>query len=438
MYRNRVFRTVILPLMVALVATGALYFVTSSGATQRAQPNVQTGAVVVAMRPIPPRTVISADMVALQEMPSAYIAPGAVRSLNDCVGRIALVPLASGEILMSTNVTSEIPGSTSLSYAITPGKRAMTVQVDEISGVAGFPEIGDHIDVYVTMTSTGGERRVRLVLEDLMILAVGQDSLASQSSEPRELRGFTSVTLEVTPEQAAVIASAENQGRLRFVLRSVLDDACIGEFELPGTALTQATKAISLSQERRISFDLRIVEVDPEVLAGLGYGDLSGSVACVSGWVVDQLDASLQAGRGKVLHHTTLSTSNRIGVTYKLTGGARASDAAPGTAGTPYGVTVGLGPAYYGQAFVNIDIIAQMQTADVPSDGGSPSGRTTALTSFHRVPTGDGLLVLGLISPEEIPSPREGVTRMVLPGGRVSEALASGSRVLVVVIKPSV
>jgi pilus assembly protein CpaB len=437
MYRNRMFRTVVLPLVVAFVATAALYFVIGSGRTGPTQTGVQTGQVAVAMRPIPARTVITGDMVAMQDVPLQYIAGGTLRSLGGCVGRIALVPLAAGEILMDSNVTADQPTSAGLSYAIVPGKRAMTIQVDEISGVAGFPQVGDRLDVFLALTSTGGEKRARLVLEDLLILAVGQESMLDPVGQPEELRAYTSVTLEVTPEEAATLALAETLGRLRLVLRSVLDDRTIGEFEMPSATLLQPVRGIMLNPERRVSFDLRVAEIDHTVLAGLGYGDLSGSVVRASGWLLGQLDASLQAGKGRVIQQATLGTNNRIGVTYQFTAGARAKDAAPGTPGTPYGITVWLRPSYLGQPFVNLDVVAQMQTADVDADGGPPSGRSTTLTDFERVPSGDGLLVLGLLSPSDVVASREGVTRMVLPGS-LSDLVISGARVLIVVIAPSV
>ncbi len=129
--------------------------------------------------------------------------------------------------------------SSSLAYSILPGMRAITVEVDQFSGIAYLIQPGNHVDLIAELpapeekteeTSTTATPKTiiysMLLMEDRLVLAV--DSIMPGSgSKPLEdeTQPYTAVTIQVTPEQAAQISLVQATGSLNLVLRSPLDDA---------------------------------------------------------------------------------------------------------------------------------------------------------------------------------------------------------------------
>ena len=133
-----------------------------------------------------------------------------------------------------------------LSAVIAEGKRAITVRVNDVVGVAGFALPGNYVDVIV---STKDERKPKeeqniskIVLEQILVLAVGEEA-GRDDTKPKAVKA---VTLEVTPEQAEALDLARSVGQLSLVLRNQVDtvpvatqgitkDALLG-FEPPAPA----------------------------------------------------------------------------------------------------------------------------------------------------------------------------------------------------------
>ena len=107
-----------------------------------------------------------------------------------------------------------------LSGILEDGKRALTVKVDEVAGVAGFLHPGDHVDVLMDMAMKGeskSEHFSKTILHDISILTTGQ--IWEQKGENKPMVVNT-VTLELTPEQAEVLNLASNEGKIRLALRN--------------------------------------------------------------------------------------------------------------------------------------------------------------------------------------------------------------------------
>ena len=108
-----------------------------------------------------------------------------------------------------------------LSALLQEGRRAVTVKVNEIVGVAGFALPGNFVDVMVHTTDPQNQPISRIVLERIRVMAVAQDA-GAQDNKPRVVNA---VTLEVTPEQAERMDLARSVGTLSLVLRSQGDTA---------------------------------------------------------------------------------------------------------------------------------------------------------------------------------------------------------------------
>lgn len=181
-----------------------------------------TTRIVVAARDVEPGALLNDS--ALQEMawPTTSVPQGAIRDLRKVSGRVAGTSFVKGEPILEARLAPE--GATGgLSSAIQTGRRAISIQVNEIVGVAGYIRPGSRVDVMVN-TREGREKAVsKIVLENILVLATAQDDKRDQT-KPKVV---STVTLEVEPAQAEKIDLARNIGTLSLVLRNPLDKADI-------------------------------------------------------------------------------------------------------------------------------------------------------------------------------------------------------------------
>lgn len=178
---------------------------------------------------IPAQTVISLDMVELKEVPKDYVQPGYVTSKEECVGQLTISPISSGEQILLNKLTKT--GFT-LSSIIPIGKRALSISVDNITGVAGFINPGDSVDILNTFETLEGNRVMNYtvtLLQNVKVIAVGKrfkPIMKNSSSNNEEIldETFDSVTLALSPEEAELVTFATEKGKLRLTLRSKVDD----------------------------------------------------------------------------------------------------------------------------------------------------------------------------------------------------------------------
>jgi len=181
------------------------------------------GSIVVAAKPLAFGAVVTADNVSEIPWAATALPEGAFATKDDLLKdgrRVVLSPLAPNEPVLRSKTTG--PGERgSLSSLLQEGKRAVTVRVDDVRGVAGFILPGDFVDVVLIAEDSAARREnySEILLQNLKVLAV--DQLASERQEQPTVP--KAVTLEVTPEQAQKILLATNIGRLSLTLRRLTD-----------------------------------------------------------------------------------------------------------------------------------------------------------------------------------------------------------------------
>lgn len=180
--------------------------------------------VVVANVDIPQGGRIAAASLQLIDWPAGSMPPGAVADAKALEGRVARDAIARGEPVLESKLAP--PGTLGgLSAVVREGKRAMTVRVNDVVGVAGFALPGNYVDVLVNMQAGGSELSnaeasiSKIVLERILVLAVAQDSVVDDS-KPRVVNA---VTLELTPDQVEKLDLARSIGTLSLVLRNQVD-----------------------------------------------------------------------------------------------------------------------------------------------------------------------------------------------------------------------
>lgn len=187
--------------------------------------------VLIAQRALPTGTIITADALGFQQWPEelmqdAYFLDGEA-DVNQLLGTVVRHPVTAGEPVTQGSLVS--PGDRGfLAAALTPGMRAITVPVSANTGVAGFVFPGDRVDMLLTQTVQGADgtalKATETVLRNLRVLATDQMTDQQTVEGKTVVRGFKTVTLEVTPKIAEKIAVAQTIGTLSLALRSIADN----------------------------------------------------------------------------------------------------------------------------------------------------------------------------------------------------------------------
>ncbi len=146
---------------------------------------------------------------------------GSFQDAEQVLGRGVLVPIQANEPILESKLAPR-GGGTGLTSTIPEGKRAISVRVDDIVGVAGFVLPGTRVDVIL---SGSPERRnsveiSRVILENIEVLAAGQNLEKDANGKAQKVQV---ITLLVTPEQAQIVALAQNDGQIQLALRNPLD-----------------------------------------------------------------------------------------------------------------------------------------------------------------------------------------------------------------------
>lgn len=180
-----------------------------------------TVTVAVAERDLGVGTLIEPEDVRLVDWPAEAVPAGFSSSASDVVGRGLLTSVAENEPLLQRKLAGPESGG-GLHITIPEGKRAMSVRVDDVVGVAGFVLPGTRVDVVVTMDrdTQAGEPETEIVLQNLTVLSAGQSIETNPQGEPVEV---PVVTLAVDPEEAEKLAMAHSNGRIQLALRNPLD-----------------------------------------------------------------------------------------------------------------------------------------------------------------------------------------------------------------------
>ncbi len=180
--------------------------------------------VVVAAVALPAGKILNVDDLAKREMPAAYLPSGTlpVAELESVLGQQLLIPLAAGDALAMAHLSGH--GGQALASRLLNGTRAVTVPVDEVSSQAGLVRPGDQVDLLLAEEKTEGSARcvtVKPLLESLKVLATGAYQVdpsrgADELLQRRAELGisYSTMTLDVTPEQAQTLALALRVGDL--------------------------------------------------------------------------------------------------------------------------------------------------------------------------------------------------------------------------------
>jgi pilus assembly protein CpaB len=217
-------RQSMIALGVALVLGLIAVFMANSflnGTQERARLNGTTKVAVAAV-PLAYGTDITPDKIRFVDYPNSSLPTGAFTSAAMLMpagkpSRVALMPIGVNEPILPAKITGEGQGA-SIAALLPAGMRAATVRINDVSGVAGFIQPNDSVDVLITRSVAGADRSTQLtdvLLQNIRVIAIDQNAKNSDGT-PAVAR---TATLEVTPIDAQKLALAQEAGSLSLVLR---------------------------------------------------------------------------------------------------------------------------------------------------------------------------------------------------------------------------
>ncbi|MBU6497149.1 MAG: Flp pilus assembly protein CpaB [Rhodospirillales bacterium] len=236
-------------------------------------------AVLVAGRDLQAGSLLKPDDIGLVRMPTEKVPAGASldsqASRQQLIGSMVRRRLGAGETLLPADLLR--PGDHGfLAAVLGAGMRAVTIGVDAITGSAGLIWPGDKVDVLLTHQLEGpglapGKRvAAETVLQNVRVIAIDQQLVQGASPGSADSKPATTVTLEVTADDAERVSVAVRLGRLSLVVRSARptppDDK-----PNPGPAITWAGDVSpALNSDTKV-LTPNVVKVYPGNAAGTEY-----------------------------------------------------------------------------------------------------------------------------------------------------------------------
>lgn len=183
-----------------------------------------TSRVAVAVVPLDYGVEITPDKVRFANLPNAALPEGAYTQINELFPngqkRVALRRMEVNEPILKSKISGEGQNA-SIAALLPDGKRAAAVRINDVSGVAGFVQPNDSVDVLITRQDPrSAAQRTDVLLQNTRVLAIDQTA-KNPDGTPMVAK---SATLEVDPLDAQKLALAQQVGSLSLVLRKPGDD----------------------------------------------------------------------------------------------------------------------------------------------------------------------------------------------------------------------
>lgn len=204
----------LLAVLLSIICAGLVYSYLSGADKKKA---AETAPVVVSTMDIAVGTELKAEMLKVVLMPKDLIQAEAVDNLQGAIGKRLRMPVSSGDQITRKrfNADNSMGGFIGV---IPKDMRAMTIGVDEVSGVAGFIRPAEFVDiVYTKSENQNSAPSGELLLQKVLVLAVGHTDITGDKGKKQE--SVRSITLAVDPRDAVRLRLAQQEGKITFLLR---------------------------------------------------------------------------------------------------------------------------------------------------------------------------------------------------------------------------
>jgi pilus assembly protein CpaB len=154
--------------------------------------------------------------------PADAVPAGSFTDPKDLVGRGLIQSMVQNEAVLPAKL-APVGSGAGLPPVIPEGKRAVSVRVNDVVGVAGYVLPGTHVDVLATISPTNQDTDMtsKVVLTNVLVLASG--TKIEQDVENNKPISVSVVTLMVDPLEAERLTLASTEGKIQLALRNPLD-----------------------------------------------------------------------------------------------------------------------------------------------------------------------------------------------------------------------
>jgi len=207
-------------LLFALVISSIFYQMTArAGGPKRSEPTDQRD-LVVAARPLSVGTTVKPADIKLAKVPTVGFPKGAFSKPEEVIDRPVVSNILIDEPILEGRLAARGSGL-GLAPIIPVGMRAVTVRVNDVTGISGFVLPGMRVDILVTGRPPSMDGTVTVTpLQNMLVLSAGTNVQPDQRGNAIPA---ATVTLLATPEQAETLTLANNEGRIQLVLRNGSD-----------------------------------------------------------------------------------------------------------------------------------------------------------------------------------------------------------------------
>ncbi len=191
----------------------------------------ETATIPVASRDILPGETISENMITEIKVPESDLLNMGIRNIGDISGKIAKEKIIKGESIPDERLLQD--GETHLPFLIPEGKRAISIAIDEFSGVADLIKPNDFVDIYVTVEEKVIDMKDSkivhpktsiLLLQNIQVIAVSKEVL-KKKNEREDVPEEYAVTVAVKPSDGEKLVLGEEMGNIKLALRGIGDDS---------------------------------------------------------------------------------------------------------------------------------------------------------------------------------------------------------------------
>ncbi len=236
-------------LFVGVVATASVYQLVVRRTPMGTGEGVTTVPVVVAASEISEGMLLSAPMLRVRPYMQEAVPRGAFTDIDSLAGRVARLPIFPGEAVLESKLAAVGAGA-GLEVKIHPGNRAMAIPVNDHVGISGLIQPNSRVDVLVTLRPdrNRSQRMAKVFLQNIRVLSVGQQMIRGDDGDPIAAK---TVTLELTPAEAEMLAVAMNEGVLHLALRGFADSDSIRTTGATPLHVLAAANRIQTPRRRR-------------------------------------------------------------------------------------------------------------------------------------------------------------------------------------------
>lgn len=184
----------------------------------------------------------------VREIPESYVDNNVLLMSNyaSALGQELAFDVEPGKQLLWAHLEG---GRTATFSGLVPeGARALTVRVDEINSISGFLQPKDKIDLLMTYGS-GNQEAVFPLIQQLEVIATGLQTRVDKNSIGGK-RTFSTITVNVTPDNAQKITLAQKIGKLTAVLRNPEDSNPLSDVPMTTSRLFNKPEKVKVRAKK--------------------------------------------------------------------------------------------------------------------------------------------------------------------------------------------